>query len=629
MKNLICFGLFLLVLSIGIQAEVESCKAYKINGDNQYGHFEGQIQIKSNGDINRIVRYNNPYQSKYNIEELWTSKKADQISARSIVFKTKKHNFLSVVGNESVSKEEYQSTDEWNYSINDLEKNSILNCEEIYDLENRRIKNEIKAGLKNSWIASFAKFAIINKVIKWYREQPLLDPYRDNQEFKDNKFYTVDDLTDRDFYIKNPDVLRIRNSTINEFTLNEALLRNSAYSHSIEEKVKFFDENTRKYNINKIGLFSYVIGDELHADGDSSLWSAMYLSSQASRYLVTKDPVALANFKKSLEGLITLVNICPDESSFARAAMPNTDKTRVGDDWKKGDGEFGDLLWLPGGNNDMIQGLFLGFTWAYKLLPENDPDWLAVRDIVLRLENVKLKRVNSFNQVYIKGLKTLFTKDERSYQEYLNYYLKTDNIADLFALNRPFYIDGITDWSGTNLNMIGSYMMMLMSEEIAKREVSNEDNGVNAKWIVKKVKENLVELHQVLKYAKRDYLCLMAYSSNKEKLGPVPDKCWLSFIETPMEQPSIQLDYDRSYEKDFIISSTPSLPWKSVGKRRDPIEHTMSNKNFPKFEGDGIDSQLMWKANGFGFHGSKTWNKHVPRVDFLFSYWTYQYLMKR
>lgn len=626
-----------LLSSLNSFASTDDCRAFTIKGSNSFGHFNGQIQILQNQKAYRLVNYDSKYENKFNVQELWEGK--IDASKGIIIFEVKNHNFLSQVGNQTVTKEEYQKIDTLTYSLSALNTLPNQSCQTILDVENKREKNEIKQGLKNPLLIRFAKLAFINKVIKWFQEQPILDPYRNDPDFQNKKFYTINDLTDKVFYEQNPLTLRIRNSNLNEFTLKEAVLRNSAYAHSIEEKIKYFDENTQKYNINELGMFSYIIGDDLYADGDSSLWTAMYIASQGSKYELTKDPQALLNLKKSIQGLITLVNICPDQTSFARSVMPLSDHLKVDSNWVRGTGKYQNMMWLPGGNNDMIKGLFLGFIWAYKVLPESDPQWQEIKQIINRLENVKLKRVNAFNKIYQKALKTLYCKDADAYSSYLNTFLRTDNLADLLDLDRPFYVDGITDWSGTNLNMVGSYALLLMSQEIEKIENRfkienpyNEDQwsteqGMNAKWISKKAKKNLLEVYEAMKYAKRDYLCLMAYSTNKEKLGKMPDQCWLSLIETPMELPIEQLSFNRELEKDFIFSAIPELPWKSVLHRQDPVDHLMSNKNFPKFEGDGFSSQQMWKEGNFGYSGGKSHDKHMPRVDVLFSYWTYQYFM--
>lgn len=622
-----------------ISNDAQSCLAFPIQGENSYGSFRGKIQLDKTGRALRNVQYDQALYGQLQIQELWSGNQAVQNGRAVIQFNPRRHKFLTQLGNSIVaSGEEYLQTDLVSYSLKDLQAAGEVQCDKIQDLQNRRVQNEIKPGLKNPALIKLAKFLFIDSVIEWHRKQPALDPYRSHPDYIQKKFYTINDLTDREFYQKNPHSLRLRDVSANEFTLMEAWLRRSAYAFNLDDKAQTFDINTRKYNINSLGLFSYVVGDKIHPDGDSSLWTAMYLASQASRYLVTQNAEAYANFKTALQGLLLLVNVSDDPQSFARAAMPGDGSSEVGAEWKRGQGKYSHVLWLPGGNNDMIKGLFLGFAWAHKVLPAKDPLRAEINQALSKLENVKLKRVNGPNKAYVKGLRFLFNRDERSYDAFIRFYLANQNLTDITDLDRPFYIDGITDWSGTNLNMVGSWSLMLIAEEIAKVEgpvvelnrnlaeiTGRAPQAVTGAWIAKQMKRNLHEVHLAMKYAKRDSLCLLAYGVSKEQLGPAPASCWLSLHETPRDLPDVALAFNRQFEADFIFSSIPSLPWKSVLEKQDPIRHLMSNKNYPKFEGDGFASQLMWKENNFRYKGEKAALKHMPRVDYLFSYWTYKY----
>ena len=85
------------------------------------------------------------------------------------------------------------------------------------------------------------------------------------------------------------------------------------------------------------------------------------------------------------------------------------------------------------------------------------------------------------------------------------------------------------------------------------------------------------------------------------------------------------LEMDRRFNKDFIYSPTPDLPWKAVFERKSVDKFLGAHIHFPKFEGDGIDSQYMWKDNAFEILGRKQSGKIMPRIDYLFSYWTLRY----
>jgi len=611
---------------------MSACEGYNIEGKDSFGHYQAQVQISDKTSPVIILDYFKKWNG-YSIQGLHRGRLTAGTNDQLVVdFELKRHQFITKLNDIALTKSEFQSSYLIRFHLN---KSEVTTCRTISDQDDKREKIEIKKSVENPFLVQVADKLLISGVKKWYLKQPELDPYRQSEDFIHKKFYYVNDFTDLKFYRSHPNFLRFRNIEVNDFTLREVALRNTAYANSITEKADYFENSTFQNNINTLGMFDYTINDERHSDYDSALWTAMYAASQAMRYNVTKNSEALQRFKNSIQALVTLVDITEDQQSFARALMPVHTTTRINDQWKKGSGQYENVYWLPGGNNDMIKGLFLGFIWAYKTLDHRDPLFLKVKKAVRQLENIKLKRLSQINQVYIQGLNALFYLDQQNYKKFIHFYLSNQNIVDLLGVDRPFFVDGIADWSGVHLSMVAHLSLLLITEEIQKKEnhfrsaYSELDmidrSTVNAAWIIEQIKETLNDSYVAMKNTKRDYLCLMNYSINRSLMKSSIEQCFASFIETPMVLPLDGLEMDRRYNKDFIYSPTPDLPWKAVFERKSVDKFLGANTHFPKFEGDGIDSQYMWKDNAFEILGRKQSGKLMPRIDYLFSYWALRY----
>lgn len=633
MRLLILYVLSLFTIPVFANNPVDSkCVAYSYTGRDQFGNFSGQVQVFDNDSAILSTSYDRTWNG-YSVQTLHRGQVIHtSVNYFVLEFSLKQHGFITQLNEKQLSKDEFQHVNKLQITVSKKKTNP---CHSILDEQDQRQKVEIKNGLDTPYLIQLANSFLIKGVRDWYLRQPELDPYRKSSDFVNKKFYYINDLTDLAFYRRFPKVLRFRNTEINEFTLREVSLRNAAFAYSIDEKIKYFEQNTYKYNINSAGMFDYTIGNERYPDYDSALWTAMYTASQAMKYKVTHDKNAYNYFRQSLRSLVTLVEISDDPESFARGLMPVSSETRISDQWKKGKGRFSKLYWLPGGNNDMIKGLFLGFIWAYKMLDKNDPLYVQVKDTVLRLEQLKLKRLNFINKTYILGLKALFYQSLDSYKDFIHSYLSAQNNLDLLGLDRPFYIDGMSDWSGAHLNMVSNLTLLLIAEEMQKNQnlffnAYTEFDAINRSsvdvdWIIKKTKENINETYLVMQNTKRDYLCLMNFSINKNRSNSEIRECFASFLETPMFLPDEKLVMDRRFNKDFIYSPSPDLPWKGIFDRQSVDRFLSANIHYPKFEGDGIDSQYMWKDNAFEIMGQKMKNKKMPRVDILFSYWAFRF----
>ena len=636
-SKVLSFLIVQLFLGFSALSETPSCFLYKIQSQNDFGNYIASITEFPNGDIVWVASYKEKWKKEYTVEELWFGKKRDNLAE----FKVRSHNFLSQVGNYVLSKEEFQAKETVIIDLMDRNKVTKLvsvKCEFDDSWNDKREKKLIAAGMSNPFLINLAKFIAIDSVIDWYQKQPLLDPYRENPDFLSKNFYSITDLTDESFYQKQKKVLRLRNLKPNSFSLMEAELKNASLSISLNEKAEILDDQTFQNNINEIGLFQLKQDQVDIPDGDSALWTSMYFVALVNKYLITKDMKTYQRAIKVLNGILLLLKISENSEEFARGIMPYKATTPFDERWIPGNPPYQNLYWLPGSNNDMIKGLILTFAWSTKFISSKDPLFQQLQAAVKKLKSVKLKRLNSLNQAYIEGLDAIYNDSEEGYYHFIKKYLNNQNALELLGLNRQFYLHGVADWSGLNLAMVSANAFYIIAEAIEKKwsllppifwqAEGFPDYTRDATWVKNQQKKTIKELAKMFIGAKRDFLCLMNHSLNSKELGVAPESCFGSLKETPAYLPDEALAFDYRLKEDFIFSSMPDLPWKSIPNRQPAEQHLLPNVLYPKYEGEAFTSQMMWKE-GFSYKDFKPDKLRVPRVDYLFSYWSYQYFQNR
>src|SRR5262245_18391254 len=115
------------------------------------------------------------------------------------------------------------------------------------------------------------------------------------------------------------------------------------------------------HHLKELGLYSTALYNDdggpagYAANGDGAVWSGMYAGSQALRWLVTKDPKALANYKRVVKGLMLLMDITDSSEEVVRTAHLFKEGETLNHPWARGQGRFAHIKYIKGGNNDMIK----------------------------------------------------------------------------------------------------------------------------------------------------------------------------------------------------------------------------------------------------------------------------------
>ena len=108
--------------------------------------------------------------------------------------------------------------------------------------------------------------------------------------------------------------------------------------------------------------------------GDSATWTGHYLAAEAFRYKVTHTPDALANVKRALAGIASLVDVTgtnvlarclvPLDSPYAAAITQEESHNRIYTNSKSG------YYWVGNTSRDQYSGAFFGLAVAYDLVDD-------------------------------------------------------------------------------------------------------------------------------------------------------------------------------------------------------------------------------------------------------------------
>jgi hypothetical protein len=464
----------------------------------------------------------------------------------------------------------------------------------------------ISADRRDALFLTFASFHAL----------PEVQPYVNRPEFQNPVHTLVIDLTDFNFYQQRPTGLRVVNKVIDPISLQETLARADAYKWSLAGKAAFYDENVAKVSIDPATgmLFEFILqGVSGRPSNDSALWTGAYVASQAYRYRVTRSPEAMANLVRSVQGLMTLMEITGDRRTFARTLRAATGNPVS--PWYAGTGLYAGLEWLANGNNDMFKGVMFGLAHAHALLCEyptgNDALCARIRFNVTQIaDNLSVAQPSGQNRLAAQWLAAYVTHK-------FSYLLRA---SAEWTVQAPIlsqgnitvvYEDGIADWSGTHLAFVEYMMFSLLADRYPLP-------GIDAGSTLRHGIENIYQQFG------RVWMGLWSVPFAKLGTNPHDDAAWIAgwrLREIPA--PQTQMNVDHSIRSDFVMSPFPISPWK--GDWAQPgTDRTQSLRAYPLFESmtytvyDWKEPPFMYKVNSTGLN--------YPGADCLIAYWLGRYL---
>jgi len=442
-----------------------------------------------------------------------------------------------------------------------------------------------------------------------YHALEFYDGYRDREDFNAAVHYVARHQTDFQWYRDHPGALRVVNKWLDDISLAETMLRARAFGPTLTEKAARFDVEMPTLNLNSLGMFSEALygSDPLQQSesGDGLLWTGCYLASQVFRYQATGDPEALENWLFALDSLMLSHDIVQDDTSFARAVRLHVEEGTK--EWIQGEAPYEDYDWLCCGNNDMIQGLYYGYTLSWIYLPEGgiyDEYRAAIAERAARLADFgAVANDGEFNEIKAHWLAWMTTGEEAYRVRYQELYANTLLRLYTGAGGGMFYIWGVSDWSGQHLDTIGQLILWFLAVETGDNEVSQL---LQTGWINGlRMNAWTQTLWPIVAYA---------LGAPPASLDWVYENAVWNMREIPY--PKQRLSIDKRIDPAWCPSPLPSLFWK-----------------FNWFEGgrhQGLYGQPMWGRNmhanmmipaPFDFEQGETNWTEGGGADFLHVYW--------
>jgi hypothetical protein len=402
------------------------------------------------------------------------------------------------------------------------------------------------------------------------------------------------------------------NKVVDTISLAETEIRANAFCASLIDKERFYQAGLTQEFVGPHGM----VVDSIDATGqekpdlDSALWTGVYAYTQALRYQHTGYQEALDNLRRSLQAVLTLMDITGNPSTFARTLRVHLSNPI--EPWHWGGDKFPNLDWLEGGNNDMAKGLVLAMIAGWEVLPEGD----QLRETIsghalglLKLDNfnptdkTNMTSVNPALALLLAGI----TNGDLKYVEAGLTWLRNPLLKTLAQYGGgPFYLFGISDWSGNHLNLITTLALQWLLSR-------TDDSELHALWIQAPVKvwESLHRLEQPLLAA----LAVPAYPPHStERKQAIEEVIWgLRSFPFPKHPHTV----DHRLRDDFVLSPFPALPWKLDWTTE--LERQQSIRAYPMLE-QAMDTYL-WNNGHFPTGNLGLGKRRVPGVDYLFLYW--------
>ncbi|HSW61591.1 MAG TPA: hypothetical protein VLJ60_12385 [bacterium] len=459
----------------------------------------------------------------------------------------------------------------------------------------------------------------IKQTFSSFHELPDVSVYAEREEFNNFVHLMVFDPTDYEFYQQNQDIIRVIQKIPDKISLAEAWMRNNAYRFSMKEKEEIFHDEIADLMINELGMVSHKKGDEYEQDGDSLLWTGVYVAALSMKYLITQDNGTLDKMLKSLNGMIACLDITPDPAAdFARTLRLKKEdgdpEFHLGTGTKTVNGyQYNQIEYKENGNNDMAKGPMIAYLWAYQVLKDKAEYKQLMTDMTESLkrmrENHPVFKDTKTNQALtnlilaalMSSLGTGYIDDKLKYE--------TEGRAMFTVVKEYFDSDfvvtnqyGVSDWSGNHLtiwtiqNFLTAYALLNDTEKLNYMKGVMNKTGNDLKY-------NRTGLFQLMTGAAG------APSDNDS----VEDAKW-RMREIPVDRARFYVDWE--INPQYCVSPIPELFWKN--------DWTTSNRKqsiraYPVFEKSGTN--YFWKDNILNGNRGGGGEKGVSALDFYIAYW--------
>lgn len=618
------------------------------------GPYNGEIELRRANDgtynVVRVITYIKYYYEGYKVQEIWTGKAVADTQSLTINYTLKQADYITRLGTLKRDPKDFKTSLSLMERYEDSDKGLTAHVNDrSVSTYSEWITTRRDLEAVPLWVDQRTKLdakgpnvpLVVRGVIKafkmkiGYDKDPLVKSYNQRKEFKEENPYFIFDPTDFDFYQKNRDTVRVTNKITDDISLAEVLVKRNAYSPTVEEKAAGYEKNAREKHFNDSGMMvarkidatTNQAIDEI-ADGDGTLWTGMYVGAEAMRYMLTQDKEALENVRKSVKAMFILLDITGDKTQFARTVQPYDAKKELSDKWHRGTGAYENLMWLEGGNNDMLRGITHSFLWASIVIPKTETDiWDQLKEKSRRLIDLQVMEEKKQNQPTAMGLAALINEDAALRDKYIKAYdsFRTKVLSG-YAFNTDFYWHGTADWSGINLGMVGDITNIMLADRLGATEIRDQ------------LRERMVDTWITYRPARRHMLTLATYtfayrygtrgnhfrkeSSEDDFQKSVQEAFW-GLREIPYPRPTfLDVSVDHSLNSEWCMSPIPRLFWKGAKTPAPPVSYFYQGLyNYPLYEQEAFDNNFVWKSGAFMYQTSHPAGVEYAGVDFLYAYW--------
>jgi hypothetical protein len=438
-----------------------------------------------------------------------------------------------------------------------------------------------------------------------FHQVPYIVPYVQRPEFQAAQYGFVFDRTDFALHRSRPDLLRCINTLVDPLNLEEALVKTNAFGKTLLQKAREADLDVVANYVEPTGVLAQVRNGLMVEDNDGALWSGYYAYSQAMRYQVTGDQAAKDNVETFGRGLRTAMVITGRDDEFART-LRTSRGLPLGTRWVAGTGAYAGIEWKKGGNNDMYKGLL----WAgLALATVNSPlkaDFGAALNRLNHNHSVTQGTRRIGNRLISNGVVSVLIGPGPERDKYKSLTRNPFLTAYNLAAGGGFHYQGISDWSGTQLNISG----LITEARLAEMHGYTYAKHVT-RLALRRAAKSGVKTRRVLHQIAGAGLGTVSYAT------PIDgsDGVW-ALIEKPF--PRTQMGSGDFLRDDYCVGPYPNLPWKrdwttnrgrSVGMVGPPHFETAS-------------TNFSWKDSPYTqLFGSGASGEYSASTDYLFGYW--------
>lgn len=612
---------------------------YRIEGQHSTrGKYFGELELRpaadGSMDATHVITYPDFKHDGLAVQEVWTGKAVDASRGNvHLIFSLRQQDFIKRLG-----KEERTAASAINLELRIL-LDSLNQPRGSYGANFSGYRQHISyrgpvgpaplyftdrtIHATNSPVTGLKRKAV-DRLFKKYQNDEYVKQFEGRDEYKKGVHYMVHDRTDFAFYSQNPGVVRVANKIVDGISLVESVVRRNAFALTLEEKGQGYERDMVRH-INEAGMYSPAHFspegkfESMGTDGDSTLWTGVYVAAQAFHYQATRDPAALEKMKKSLRALMTLVEITGDPKQFARTLEIFDPNKALTPGWHRGTGRFEHLNWFEGGNNDMFKGIVYGMLSAWDALPANEAALREeMRALSYKINDLEIPNDKVWNKPLSQGMVALFTGDPIEREKYLRTYDDPRTALSELKVNDTFYFAGITDWSGLHLSTISFINAIILADKLGANDIAGT------------LRERYFEAWKTVRETDRHFMTitLKAFAAAAVPQDYQPDftarldnAIW-GLREIPYPRPRYEVEWDHSIKPEWCISPFPRLPWKFLAD--DPPPPSFGYQGvmaYPVFESHAFSSNYIWKDTAFPFRQSAAATEEYGGVDYIHWYW--------